>query len=79
MITSTVRDALRGLRFATVASARQLSRPRIFATLVAIVILVAVAVFVAVAVAVTVGVEVAVAVTVVVVKMGLMVWYHFTD
>lgn len=46
MITSTVRDALRGLRFATVASARQLSRPRIFATLVAIVILVAVAVFV---------------------------------
>jgi len=46
VITSTVRDALRGLRFASVASARQLSRRRIFATLVAIVILVAVAVFV---------------------------------
>jgi uncharacterized membrane protein YdjX (TVP38/TMEM64 family) len=46
VITSKVRDALRGLRFATVASARQLSRRRIFATLVAIVILVAVAVFV---------------------------------
>ena len=46
MITPKVRDALRGLRFATVASARQLPRQRIFATLVAIVILVAVAAFV---------------------------------
>jgi uncharacterized membrane protein YdjX (TVP38/TMEM64 family) len=46
VITPKVRNALRSLRFATVASARQLSRRRVFATLVAIVILVAVAVFV---------------------------------
>ena len=44
-MTAKVRDALRGLRIATVASARQLSRWRIFATLVAVVILVAVAVY----------------------------------
>jgi uncharacterized membrane protein YdjX (TVP38/TMEM64 family) len=46
VITGKVRDAVRGLRFATVASARLLARWRTFATLVAIVILVAVAVFV---------------------------------
>ncbi len=44
-MTAKVRDALRGLRIATVASARQLSRWRIFATLVAVVILVAFAVY----------------------------------
>jgi uncharacterized membrane protein YdjX (TVP38/TMEM64 family) len=46
VITGKVRDALRGLRFATVATARQVSRRRIVAPLVAVVILVAVAVFV---------------------------------
>lgn len=46
MITDRARDALRGLRFTVAATARQISRRRIFATLIAIVILVAVAVFV---------------------------------
>jgi len=46
VISGKVGDTLRGLRFATVATARQVSRPRIAATLIAIVILVAVAVFV---------------------------------
>lgn len=46
MIIDSARDALRGLRFAIAATARQVSRRRIFATLVAIVIFVAVAVFV---------------------------------
>jgi uncharacterized membrane protein YdjX (TVP38/TMEM64 family) len=46
VIRGKVRDAVRGLRFATVATARQVSRRRIVATLIAIVILVAVAVFV---------------------------------
>lgn len=46
MITGKVREALRGLRFAMVATARQVSRRRIVATLIAIVILVAAAVFV---------------------------------
>jgi uncharacterized membrane protein YdjX (TVP38/TMEM64 family) len=46
VISGKVGDTLRGLRFATVATARQVSRRRIAATLLAIVILVAVAVFV---------------------------------
>ena len=46
MITDSARDALRGLRFAVAATAREVSRRRIFATLAAIVILVAVAVWV---------------------------------
>jgi uncharacterized membrane protein YdjX (TVP38/TMEM64 family) len=46
VITDSARDALRGLRFAVAATARQVSRRRIFATLVAIVILVAAAVWV---------------------------------
>jgi uncharacterized membrane protein YdjX (TVP38/TMEM64 family) len=44
--TDRARDALRGLRFAVAATARQVPRRRIFATLAAIVILVAVAVLV---------------------------------
>jgi uncharacterized membrane protein YdjX (TVP38/TMEM64 family) len=43
VITAKVREALRGLRFAVAATARQMSRQRIVATLIAIVILVAVA------------------------------------
>ena len=43
MITAKVREALRGLRFAVAATARQVSRQSIVATLIAIVILVAVA------------------------------------
>ncbi len=46
MITATVREALRGLRIAVAATARQVSRRRIVATLIAIVMLVAVAVLV---------------------------------
>jgi len=46
VITTTARDALRGLRFTVAATARQMSRRRILTTLAAIVILVAVAVFV---------------------------------
>jgi uncharacterized membrane protein YdjX (TVP38/TMEM64 family) len=46
VITGKVSGALRGLRFATIATARQISGQRIVATLVAVVILVAVAVFV---------------------------------
>jgi uncharacterized membrane protein YdjX (TVP38/TMEM64 family) len=44
VIRAKVRDARRGLRFATAATARQVSRRRIAATLIAIVILVAIAV-----------------------------------
>ena len=46
MITRKVSDAVRGLRFATIATARQISRKRVVAPLIAVVILVAVAVFV---------------------------------
>ena len=46
MTVAKTRDTLRGLRFATVVSARQVSRRRIVATLIGVVILVAVVVFV---------------------------------
>jgi uncharacterized membrane protein YdjX (TVP38/TMEM64 family) len=46
VITRKVSDAVRGLRFATIATARQISRKRVVAPLIAVVILVAVAVFV---------------------------------
>ena len=46
MITGKVRDTLRDVRFASAATARQVSRRRIAATLIAIVILVAIAVLV---------------------------------
>jgi uncharacterized membrane protein YdjX (TVP38/TMEM64 family) len=44
VVTGKVSDALRGLRFAIIATARQISRMRIVATVIAVVILVAVAV-----------------------------------
>jgi uncharacterized membrane protein YdjX (TVP38/TMEM64 family) len=46
VITRKVSDAVRGLRFATIATARQISRKRVVAPLIAVVILVAVSVFV---------------------------------
>ncbi|MGB8506690.1 MAG: hypothetical protein WCE29_32250, partial [Mycobacterium sp.] len=46
MTLAKIRHTLRGLRFATVVSARQVSRRRIVATLIGVVILVAAVVFV---------------------------------